>query len=189
MENLVGLLIESLVAVLLVATIAYCAVLDRKLRRLRADEAMMRDTIVELVSATHAAERSIVGLRATVSQTEETLAERLGRAEALSQQMAGQLGEGEAVIERIARIAKAARDHAQREAETDEIERIKALREEARREARRQVEAEHDQRRATLLREAELKAAEPQLSASAAAAAAAEMFSNRMRALKLGAAS
>lgn len=182
MENVVGLLIESLVAVLLVATIAYCAILDRRLRRLRADETTMRDTIIELVAATHAAERSIVGLRATVSQTEETLAERLGRAETLSQQMAGQLGEGEAVIERIARIAKAARDHAQREAETEEVERIKALREEARREARREAEAEHERRRAALARET----AEPQLSPSAAAAAAAEMFSNRMRALKLG---
>lgn len=184
MENLVGLLIESLVAVLLVATIAYCAVLDRRLRRLRADETTMRDTIVELVTATHAAERSIAALRAAVSQSEETLAERLGRAEQVSHHMADQLGEGEAVIERITLIAKAARDHAQRAAETGEIERIKAAREQIRDEVRRQAEAEAEVRRAEEAR----KAAEA-LSPSAAAAAAAEMFSNRMRALSLGAAS
>lgn len=183
MENVVGLAIESLVAVLLVATIAYCAILDRRLRRLRADEATMRDTVTELVAATHAAERAIAGLRATVAQSEETLADRLGRAEALSQQMAGQLDEGEAVVERIARIAKAAREHAEREQAAGEVERIKAAREEIRLEARRQAEVEEQRRRA-----AALEAAAP-VSASAAAAAAAEMLASRIRALNLGTAS
>lgn len=178
MENVIGFAIEALVAVLLAATIIYCSILDRRLKRLRNDETSMRGTITELVSATHAAERAIAALRATVSQSEETLAERLGRAEALTMQMKGQLGEGEEVINRITRIAKAARDHAQRLDSREEIERIEAEREQVRLEARREAE-----------RKAALAAAEPEpLSRSAATAAAAEAFANRMRALSAGSA-
>jgi chromosome segregation ATPase len=166
-ETYLGLAIEALVAVLLVAAIVYCAILDRRLKRLRADETTMRETVTELVAATHGAERAIAALRATVAQSEETLAERLGRATALSEQMAGQLGEGERVIGRITRIAKAAREHGERQAAVDEAARADAARRE----------------------EAALAApAEPPMSASAAAAAAAEMFANRVRALSLGAA-
>ncbi len=182
MENVIGFAIEALVAVLLAATIVYCSILDRRLKRLRNDETSMRGTITELVSATHAAERAIAALRATVSQTEETLSDRLGRAQELSSQMAGQLGEGEEVIGRITRIAKAARDHAQRLDSRQEIDRIDAAREEARLAARRDAE-----RTAALA--AALAVSEPEpLSRSAAAAAAAEVFANRMRALSAGSA-
>ena len=182
--NLLGLAIESLVAILLTATIVYCAVLDRRLRRLRSDEGAMRDTIKELISATHAAERAIVGLRATVTLSEETLAERLGRAQSLSEQMAGQLGAGEEVIGRIATIAKAARDHAERVTSREQIERLEDEREAMRMEVRREAEREREARLAAAAR----LAAEPE-SRSAAAVTAAELFSTRIRALSLGAAS
>ncbi|MGA0532178.1 DUF6468 domain-containing protein [Hansschlegelia sp. KR7-227] len=190
MENVIGFAIESLVAILLVATIVYCAMLDQRLRRLRADEGVMRQTISELIGATHAAERAIVALRTTVSQSEETLADRLGRAEAMSLRMAGQLGDGEAVIDRITKIAKAARHHAEREASQEEIERIKQAREAMRLDARREAERESEARRpADAGALAPPRAAEPPLSASAATVAAAELFSARIRALSLGAAS
>ncbi|MET0314851.1 MAG: DUF6468 domain-containing protein, partial [Hansschlegelia sp.] len=169
MENAVGFAIESLVAVLLAATVVYCAVLDRRLRRLRTDEGTMRQTIGELVAATHTAERAIVALRATVASCEETLTERLARAQDLSRQMAGQLGAGEEVLERIARIAKAARDHASREASRQDIGRIDAERESVRLAARRQSERAEEARAAALRREAEeraVQAAKPPLSAS-----------------------
>jgi hypothetical protein len=181
MENMLGLLIESLVAILLVATIAYCAVLNQRLTKLRADETSMRTTIAELVGATHAAERAIVALRATVGHCEETLAERLGRAEAVSTTMAEQLGAGEQVIERITLIAKAAREHASQEAVRGELARLDADREAARIAARRQAEQESAARR-------EQPKPAP-LSRSAATAAAAEMFATRIRALSAGAAS
>ncbi|MBB3973539.1 DUF6682 family protein [Hansschlegelia beijingensis] len=186
MENLIGIAIESLVAVLLAATIVYCAVLDRRLRRLRGDETMMRQTIGELVGATHAAERSIVALRATVGACEETLAERLGKAQGLSQDMARQLAAGEEVIERITKIAKAAREHASRVASREQIDQLGAEREAARLEARRR--AEEEARVAAARREAaeRERAAPPVLSASAATAAAAELFASRVRALSLG---
>lgn len=185
MENIVGFLIESLVAVLLVATIFYCAMLDRRLKRLRNDESTMRATIAELISATHGAERAIAALRATVTDSEETLAERLGRAQALSAQMAGQLGEGEEVIGRITKIAKAARDHSQREAERQSVELVEKAREDARLQARRDAERETEARALA----ARLSAEQEPSSRSAATAAAAEIFANRIRALSLGAAS
>lgn len=180
MDNLVGFLIESLVAVLLVMTIVYCAILDRRLKRLRNDEATMRGTITELVAATHGAERAIAALRATVVTSEETLAERLGRAEQLSQHMAGQLGEGEEVIERIARIAKAAREHTERVTSREEVRRVEAEREAARLEARRDAE-----RRLAATQQPILNPPSP----AAATAAAAEIFAARIRALSAGAAS
>lgn len=118
MGSIVGFAIELLVAVLLVATIVHCASLDRKLKRLKTDESAMRDMVADLIGATEKAERAVSALKLAVSQSEETLAERLGRAETLSREMAGQLGEGEEVIGRITKIAKAAREHATRVAET-----------------------------------------------------------------------
>lgn len=187
MDNLVGVAIEALVSVLLVATIVYCATLDRRLRRLRADEGAMRQTIGELVAATHSAERAIVALRATVGSCEETLTERLGRAQTLSAEMAGQLGAGEEVIERIVKIAKAAREHATRIASREEIDKIDAEREEVRVEARRQAERGEATRLADVRRQADERGAAP-VSAAAATAAAAELFASRLRALSAGAA-
>lgn len=186
MENVVGLLIESLVAVLLMATIFYCAVLDRRLKRLRADETTMRDTITELVAATHGAERAIAALRATVVQSEETLADRLGRAQSLSLEMAGQLGAGEEVIGRITKIAKAARDHSERVSSREEVHRVETEREELRLDARRQAERETERRAAAPVAARTVAAPEP---TAAATAAAAELFAARIRALSLGAAS
>jgi hypothetical protein len=40
-----GLMIESLVAVLLLITIGYCMILNRRLKRLRGDEQALKATI------------------------------------------------------------------------------------------------------------------------------------------------
>ena len=52
MSHLFGLAIESLVAALLMLTIGYCALLNKRLKLLRNDEQSMRGTIAELVTAT-----------------------------------------------------------------------------------------------------------------------------------------
>ena len=54
-----GLMIESLVAILLLLTIAYCVTLNKRLKRLRADEMALKATISELITATEIAERAI----------------------------------------------------------------------------------------------------------------------------------
>ena len=65
-----GLMIERLVACLLLVTIGYCAMLNHRLKRLRADEQAMKATIAELITATEIAERAVEGLQAAVRDSD-----------------------------------------------------------------------------------------------------------------------
>ncbi|MEO0495842.1 MAG: DUF6468 domain-containing protein [Pseudomonadota bacterium] len=75
-----GLFIDLLVAGLLAITIGYCALLNRRLKKMRADEDMMRAVITELVKSTETAERAILGLRATASECNKTISARITEA-------------------------------------------------------------------------------------------------------------
>jgi hypothetical protein len=106
-SNSFGLVIESLVALLLLLTIAYCILLNRQLTRLRADELSMRTTISELMSATEGAERAIAGLKLTVRDCDEGLGEHVRTAERLCAQMDQQFSAGEDLVNRLSRVAPA----------------------------------------------------------------------------------
>jgi len=103
-----GLIIEGLVAVLLMLTIGYCMILNRRLSRLRNDEHSFRDTIAELMAASESAERAIAGLKMTVRESEEILAKRLRDSELISADLQRELKRGEGVLSRIVRITEAA---------------------------------------------------------------------------------
>ena len=109
MSHLLGLVIEGLVAVLLVLTIGYCILLNKRLKRLKADEHSLKATIGELITATEIAERAIGGLKHTVRDVNENLGNQLTSAAQMSQQLKKQLAEGDNVIRRLSRIAIAAR--------------------------------------------------------------------------------
>lgn len=109
MNHLMGLFIEGTVAVLLLVTIAYCILLDRRLRRFRADEQALKGTIAELITATEIAERAIGGLKVTVRDCDQNLGERLRAAERFSADMEQQLAAGDQLLRRIAQIAAAGR--------------------------------------------------------------------------------
>ncbi len=81
MSDGLGMIIESLVAILLMFTIGYCILLNRRLKLLRADEGALRVTIAELITATEIAERAIAGLKIAARDCEIGLGERLTRAE------------------------------------------------------------------------------------------------------------
>ncbi|QFT31277.1 hypothetical protein FIV00_12365 [Labrenzia sp. THAF82] len=104
-----GMIIEGLVAVLLLITIGYCWMLNRRLQRLRADEEVLRATISELMTATEIAERAILGLKTTAADADKTLGSRLKQAETMSSALVSQIGEGEKIFSRITQIAEAAR--------------------------------------------------------------------------------
>ena len=108
MSTWIDLAVEGLVAVLLVLTIGYCILLDGRLKRLRSDEANLRATISELITATEIAERAIFGLKETASECDRTLAQRLREAEFFSQEIGREIGEGEKLLNRIIRITQAA---------------------------------------------------------------------------------
>jgi hypothetical protein len=109
MSHLLGIAIESLVAVLLILTIGYCMLLNKRLKRLKADEHSLKATIGELITATEIAERAIGGLKHTVRDVNENLGGQLASAEEMSQKLTKQIAEGEGVFRRLSKIAIAAR--------------------------------------------------------------------------------
>jgi hypothetical protein len=110
MSNGLGLMIESLVAVLLLLTIAFCIVLNKRLKKLRADEQALKGTISELITATEIAERAIAGLKLTVRDCDQNLGERLRAGESLARELGSQLDGGRQVLLQLAQITLAARN-------------------------------------------------------------------------------
>ena len=112
MSSAINTLADCLLAVLLVATIASCVALSRRITRLKSDESAMRKTVGELMLATETAERAIAGLRTTLGDCDRTLADRLRTAERYAADLADQVAAGETVMSRIARIVDSSREAA-----------------------------------------------------------------------------
>lgn len=109
MSGNLGFLLEVIVAGLLVVTIAYCALLDARLKRLRQDETAMRKIVTDLSGATERAERAIEALRHSLTECDRTLAERLRVAERYAADLEGQIKSGDAVLARISKIVTSTR--------------------------------------------------------------------------------
>ena len=108
MTNVFGMIIELLVALLLVLTIGYCMMLNRRLKLLKADERSLRATIAELVTATDMAERAIAGLKLTVQDCETGLGERLRSADRFTADLDRGIVAGKALFDRLAQMVIAA---------------------------------------------------------------------------------
>ena len=104
-----GLVIESLVAVLLLVTISYCILLNRRLKLLRSDEQSLKATIGELITATEIAERAIAGLKVTVRECNDNIGGQLESAQEVTDRLGTHIHAGETVLHRLSRIAIAAR--------------------------------------------------------------------------------
>ena len=109
MSHSLGIAIESLVAILLMLTIGYCMLLNKRLQRLKADEHSLKATIGELITATEIAERAIGGLKHTVRDVNENLGSQLTAATQMSAHLKNQLAEGDSLIRRLSKIVLAAR--------------------------------------------------------------------------------
>jgi len=109
MSNNFGMMIEVLVAILLMLTVGYCMLLNRRLKLLKADEMALRATISELITATEIAERAIAGLKITVHECNAGLGERLSRAELVNTDLDRKLAVGKDILKRLSLIANAAR--------------------------------------------------------------------------------
>ncbi len=119
MSHVFGVVIESLVTVLLMVTIGYCMLLNKRLKRLKADEHSLKATIAELITATEIAERAIGGLKHTVRDVNENLGNQLTSAAQMSLQLKKQLAEGDNIFRRLSRIATAARPASEPEPESE----------------------------------------------------------------------
>jgi chromosome segregation ATPase len=120
MNHSLGVAIETLVAILLVLTIGYCMLLNRRLKRLKADEHSLKATIAELITATEIAERAIGGLKHTVRDVNENLGSQLASATQMAEHLKRQLAEGDHVVRRLTKIAIAARPSQATEPELNE---------------------------------------------------------------------
>ena len=109
MTNGIGMMIDVLVAFLLVLTIGYCMMLNRRLKLLKADEQSLRATISELVTATEIAERAIGGLKLTVHECDMGLGERLRKAERMSIEIDRTIVAGRDLLGRLSQIVTAGR--------------------------------------------------------------------------------
>jgi Domain of unknown function (DUF6468) len=109
MNHSLGFAIELMVAALLIVTIGYCMLLNKRLQRLRADEHSLKAVIAELVTATEIAERAIGGLKLAVRDVNENLGTQLASATQMSEHLKRQLGEADNVVRRLSKIAMAAR--------------------------------------------------------------------------------
>jgi chromosome segregation ATPase len=127
MSHLLGIAIESLVAILLLLTIGYCMLLNARLKRLKADEHSLKATIAELITATEIAERAIGGLKHTVRDVNENLGNQLTSAAQMSQQLKKQLAEGDNVLRRLSKIAIAARPASAEEPAAPRVSAAKAV--------------------------------------------------------------
>jgi len=107
-----GIVIESLVAALLMLTIGYCMLLNKRLKLLKADEHSLKATIAELITATEIAERAIGSLKHTVRDVNEHLGDKIASATDISEQLKKQIVEGDGVLRRLSKIAIAARSPA-----------------------------------------------------------------------------
>ena len=109
MSPTIGIVIESLVAALLFVTIAYCVMLNKRLKLLRNDEQSLKATIGELITATEIAERAIAGLKVTVRECNDNLGSELATASELCDRLGTHIRAGETVLHRLSRIAVAAK--------------------------------------------------------------------------------
>jgi hypothetical protein len=123
-SNGIGMIIESLVAILLMLTVGYCMVLNRRLKLLKADEMSLRATISELITATEIAERAIAGLKITVHECDVGLGERLNRAETMTGELDRRLASGKDVLHRLSQIVVAGRPPHERPAPANEAKSV-----------------------------------------------------------------
>jgi hypothetical protein len=102
MANLpVSLIVEGTLAALLVATIFFCARLEKRIRLLRADQTGLAGTISALNSAIGAAQVSLAGLKTAAREADEKLAKNVSQARALADELALLSSAGERVATRF----------------------------------------------------------------------------------------
>ncbi|MEQ8747616.1 DUF6468 domain-containing protein [Pyruvatibacter sp.] len=103
----IGLLIEVIVAGLLVATIAYCFLLDRRLRALRDGESDLKQIVVSLDRATSRAQSAITDLRVHADGMTRDLERDLKKARALADELALMVEAGDSIADRLGTFAGA----------------------------------------------------------------------------------
>lgn len=103
-----GFMIEFLVAILLVVTIGYCLIVNRKLDSLRSDKSELRAIIRDLYAATGHAEQAIGTFRKNAESLEVHLGEQVARAQNTGTRLARDIERAEGLVSKLAVISQTA---------------------------------------------------------------------------------
>jgi hypothetical protein len=122
---------DAVVALLLVATIGYAAVLNRRLGVLRGDRAKLEELVQGLTVAAQRAEAGIHGLKAAAEDGGKRLESTIGEAQSLRDDLTYLLERGASIADRLEGTIRARRDGAKpepyerkREAKLDPPQRV-----------------------------------------------------------------
>ena len=80
--------LDIVVGALLVATIAYCIMLNRKLKALRRGESELRDVLSQFAAAAERAEAGVAALKKASRETGATLTDQISEARAMRDDLA-----------------------------------------------------------------------------------------------------
>ncbi|MCB1493106.1 MAG: hypothetical protein KDJ77_15135 [Rhodobiaceae bacterium] len=101
---MISFVFDVVIAILLVVTIAFCVLLGKRLKRLRADEEMMRAVVADIVQSTGKAEHAIRTLKSTAEECENTLGVQLRDAELAIHDLTSGKAEAETTARRLAEM-------------------------------------------------------------------------------------
>ncbi len=120
-----SLLLEGLLAVLLIATIGYAAMLDRRLRTLRQSRDEMQALLASFTAATAHAQAGLIALRETGQTTTQGLQGDIERAKALRDDLSFLVDRGNSLADRLEGGIGAARVAVKAAASRSETPRVK----------------------------------------------------------------
>jgi hypothetical protein len=106
----IALLVDFAVAGLLLATLSYCILLNRRLAALRDDKGELRELIIGLSAASQRAEAGVASLRVAAEQIGVGLQDEIDRARELRDDLAYMLERGGALADRLEGAIRAHRD-------------------------------------------------------------------------------
>ena len=106
MHITIGLAVELSLCGLLVVTLVYCILLERRLAAVRKGQEGLKSTIGELNTAITNAGASMRALKAAASGAADTLDDRLARARAIIDELSLLTASGERIAERFDRASE-----------------------------------------------------------------------------------
>lgn len=101
---------DAIVAVLLIATIAYSVVLNRRLGAVRSDREKFEVLVRNLNTASHRAEAAVTNLRVTADELSRRLEKKVDEARALSDDLTYMIERGGGIADKLANQIRAGRD-------------------------------------------------------------------------------
>lgn len=119
-----GLILESLVAVLLMVTIGYCFILNRRLAALRHGQNQMHATVLNLDKATEKARSSVEQMRVSSMSISDDLSQKLKAGRAIADELGMIVESGNSLADRLSGAVTTSRAAHQKPDALDALSRL-----------------------------------------------------------------